>query len=256
MFLMTVLRAGNLDRYKPALRATRRVTSRRDGFSLIELALVLVVVALLLGGLLVPLTMQIEQQKIRETQKAMEEIKEALVGYALAKGYFPCPAVSAVNGVEDRILLPAPACAKRAGFVPWAELGVSRSDAWGRMFRYSVSPEFSNSVTRFTLMKSGDIVIKATASDAVNVASGIPAVVMSHGKNGFLAATESGVAIANGSVTNADEQTNAPPSPGTLFVSKIMTENAAATGGELDDLVSWVSPNILFNRMVTAGRLP
>ena len=50
---------------------------------MIELALVLVVVALLMGGLLVPLSMQIEQQKSHETLKAMEEIKESLLGYAL-----------------------------------------------------------------------------------------------------------------------------------------------------------------------------
>ncbi len=77
----------------------KRRTSRfylQKGFSLIELAIVLVVVALLLGGLLVPLTMQIEQQKIRETQKSMEEIKDALVGFALANGRFPCPASPAI----------------------------------------------------------------------------------------------------------------------------------------------------------------
>ena len=28
------------------------------------------------------------------------------------------------------------------------------------------------------------------------------------------------------------------------------------TGGEFDDLVTWISPNILYNRMISAGRLP
>lgn len=239
-----------------ASRSTIPAMSRLKGFSLIELAIVLVAVTLLLGGLLVPLSMQIEQQKVRETQKAMEEIKEALIGYAIVKGYFPCPAVSAVNGAEDRVLLPVPGCNKRAGFIPWAELGVSRSDAWGRLFRYSVSPAFSSSVPRFALTSTGDISIRATTAAANNMAAGIPAVVMSHGKNGYLATTEDGAAIANGSASNTDEQTNAPGSPGTLFVSKILTENAAAAGGDYDDLVSWVSPNILFNRMVTACKLP
>ena len=228
----------------------------QKGFSLIELAIVLVVVALLMGGLLVPLTMQIEQQKTRETQKAMEEIKEALMGYALAKGYFPCPAVSATNGTEDRAAIPATTCNKRVGFIPWAELGVAKSDAWGRLFRYSVTPAFSDSGTKFSLVSTGDIVIKATTSDVNNIASAIPAVVMSHGKNGYLGTTEENTGIANLSTTNTEELTNAPPSVGALFVSKVIVENTVATGGDYDDLVTWISPNILFNRMVTAQKLP
>ncbi len=69
-----------------------RTGSGQKGFSLIELAIVLVVVALLIGGLLVPLSMQIEQQRIRDTQKTLEEIKEALVGFAIANGRLPRPA--------------------------------------------------------------------------------------------------------------------------------------------------------------------
>lgn len=227
----------------------------QSGFSLIELAIVLVVVALLLGGLLVPLTMQIEQQKIRETQKTMEEVKEALMGYAIAKGNLPCPAKSATDGTEDRT---GPTCtaSKRVGFIPWTELGVGEHDAWGRRFRYSVDADFSDSGTKFTLVSAGDIAIKATTSDVNNIAAAIPAVVMSHGKNGYLGTTEGNTVIANPSATNIDEQTNAPASVGTLFVSKGVTENTVATGGEFDDIVTWLSPNILFNRMVAAGRLP
>ena len=55
------------------------------GFSLIEMAFVLVIVTLLLGGLLVPFSTQVEQKRIAETQKAMEEIKEALL---VCKGPF------------------------------------------------------------------------------------------------------------------------------------------------------------------------
>ena len=68
-----------------------------SGFSLIEMAIVFMVLALLVGGLLVPFSTQIEQQKVRETQKAMEEIKEALIGYAATHidasnhAYLPCP---------------------------------------------------------------------------------------------------------------------------------------------------------------------
>lgn len=42
---------------------------RIRGFSLIELAIVLVIVTLLIGGLAVPLTAQIQARRIAETKK-------------------------------------------------------------------------------------------------------------------------------------------------------------------------------------------
>ena len=65
----------------------------QNGFTLIEMAIVLMIVGLLLGGLLVPLSAQMDQRNISDTQKAMSEIKEALIGYAMANGRLPCPAV-------------------------------------------------------------------------------------------------------------------------------------------------------------------
>jgi len=62
-----------------------------NGFTLIEMAITLFIVALLLGGLLVPLGAQVEHRKVTETQKALDEIKEALLGYVIINGYFPCP---------------------------------------------------------------------------------------------------------------------------------------------------------------------
>ena len=55
----------------------------QNGFSLIELAIVLVIVTLLIGGLAVPLSAQIEARRIAETRKIMEEAREALMGYAM-----------------------------------------------------------------------------------------------------------------------------------------------------------------------------
>lgn len=227
------------------------------GFSLVELAIVLVVVGLLVGGLLTPLATQFEQRRISETQRQLDETREALIGFALRNGYLPCPAVSAQNGLEDRS---GPYCTqgKRQGFVPWATLGVERADAWGRMLRYSVTPAFTNSQLQFNLGTPRDITI-GTRDAAGNLvaASGIgdiPAVVMSHGRNGFGAFSELGVGVATEVTGNADERANSGAA-GIAFVSR--TPGAAATpGGEYDDLVAWVSPNILFSRMVAAGVLP
>ena len=63
------------------------------GFTLIEMAIVLMIVGLLLGGMLVPLSAQMDQRNISDTQKSLSEIKEALIGYAMANGRLPCPAI-------------------------------------------------------------------------------------------------------------------------------------------------------------------
>lgn len=57
--------------------------SSASGFTLLELALVLLVITVLLGGLAVPFTRQIETRRIAETQKAMITIQDALIGYAM-----------------------------------------------------------------------------------------------------------------------------------------------------------------------------
>lgn len=228
------------------------------GFTLVELAIVLAVLALLLGGLLVPLSMQIEQQKIRETQKAMEEIKEALVGYAIANRYLPCPAVSATNGTEGARDATSHQCNPRVGFIPWGALGVSKLDGWGRVFRYSVTPVYTDNTSLFSLASARDITIKTrdAVGTLVNLssASDLPAVVVSHGKNGYLGTTDAGGVVPNDSANNPDEVTNA--SSANTFVARVMGDNTSSASGEFDDLVTWISPNILFNRMVTAGRLP
>jgi hypothetical protein len=69
----------------------------------------------------------------------------------------------------------------------------------------------------------------------------IPALVYSLGKNGGYGGT------------GLDEAANLDGNR--VFVSHAPAP-AAATNGEYDDLMIWLSPNILFNRMVAAGKLP
>jgi prepilin-type N-terminal cleavage/methylation domain-containing protein len=61
------------------------------GFTLVEIAVVVLVLGLLLASLLGPLSVRIEQQEIRKTSNQLEEIKEALYGYAMVNGALPCP---------------------------------------------------------------------------------------------------------------------------------------------------------------------
>ena len=219
------------------------------GFSLIEMAFVLVIITLLLGGLLVPFATQVEQRRIAETQKAMEEIKEALVGFALVNGRLPCPAKSATDGTEQ-----ASPCTNM-GFLPWSSLGITKLDAWGHLYRYIVSPAYSDvgAGAPFALNTAATLIVKTrdSSGNLINIASGVPVVIISHGKNGFGGNNDDGGAIV--AATSADEITNATAANN--FVSRTITAPGAGLA-EFDDLVIWLSPNILFNRMVAAGKLP
>jgi len=222
-----------------------------SGFTLVEMAIVLLILGLLLGGMLVPLSNQVAQRRVSDTQAALRTIREALTGFAATHGRLPCPAISAANGAEQ----PQP-CASRRGFIPWVTLGVPETDAWGHIYLYSVTPAFASSSPPFTLADSGDITVNTRNSSGALVAEAatIPALVLSFGPDGYGATSRQGVAQPAVPPGNSDEATNA--GGGTTFVDRVATANTAAPGGSFDDLVDWISPNVLFSRMIAAGRLP
>ena len=226
------------------------------GFSLVELTIVLIIVGLLLGTLMVPLSAQIDQRNYNETQRQMDEIREALIGFAVVNGRLPRPATSASDGAEN----PAGCGSDSActGFIPWTTLGVKKTDAWNKMIRYSVTPAYADAA--FTLSTAGSKKVQTrnnagVASYLVGSASGCspcaPAVVYSSGKANW-GYTDEGSALADTSTTNADEDTNA--SATTVFFAR--SQSAVANGGEFDDIVTWIPPFVLFNRMISAGKLP
>ncbi len=218
------------------------------GFTLVEMAVVLLIIGLLLGGLLLPLSNRVEQERRDVTQSAMQIAEEALIGFALSTGRLPCPDINN-DGLEDIVA----ACqqvntAVNADKLPWATLNIQGQDAWGRSIGYAVNGGFVSTITPFTLATSGvgggilqvyDDAAGACAG-AGQVAANVPVVLFSNSKNDY--------GITAGS---ADEQENNDND--NCFVSRSYN---TANGSEFDDLVSWISPNILFNRMVAAGRLP
>lgn len=108
------------------------------GFTLVEMAIVLLIVGLLLGGGLMVLGAQTEAQRFKETQRQLDEARDALLGFAVANGRLPCPASAASNGVESFCTNPGGACGAATtvvqthgrcsnpynGFLPGATLGL------------------------------------------------------------------------------------------------------------------------------------
>lgn len=258
------------------------------GFSLVEMAIVLAIVGLLLGGLIPTLSAQMESQRINETRKQLDEIQQALIGYAIINGRLPCPAKATLAsglanaGVEattgntcactatgnynaDNT---ATACTLSTvtGVLPWATLGIKETDAWERRYTYRVTTHFADQIaantfgtgctpspaptaSSFALCSSSSSVtmpyVRSADSGGTNVADDVPAIFLSHGKNGAGAYLSNGTQLAVSTVDDEAENSDND----NKFVSHNITSN-------FDDLVVWLSPNTLLNRMVTAGKLP
>lgn len=259
-----------------AMPMMRETMAGQKGFTLIEIAIVLIVLSLLLGGLLGPISTQIES---RERQRASEElntIMEALYGFAAVNGRLPCPDTNG-DGMPNpnssgACTAPPPGVVPS---VPWVVLGTSRADPWGTTYRYRVmSPAFTTvddgicapfdgnndgdtadpgdipNDNDFDLCQEGNITIRDAppgTPGSSNVATDVAAVIISFGSN----RNDPGLAV-NGDLSPL-EQDNAESPPDNEFISRSFSR---ADASEFDDLVLWVSPNVIKNRMVMAGRLP
>lgn len=241
-------------------------SSHHYGFSLVEMAVVLAIVGLLLAGLLPSISAQMDIKKINETRTQMDEIRAALIGFAVSKGYLPCPDITTPpDGNEDRMEVTPPSdnvpqtgqstktykCSADEGGLPYNQIGVSEQDPFNSSYIYRVTPAFAKkyevysapsgggtllTTTYFTLSDNGVINICNTqACSTPRLTDNAVAVIVSRGKNWALTPSTDEAA-------NTDSNTN--------FVSHDFMQDS------FDDLVIWISPNTLFNRMVAAGKLP
>lgn len=230
------------------------------GFTLVEMAVVLVILGLLLGGLLLPLSSQIDIRNYSETRQKIALIKEAIMGFALANGRLPCPALPAV--ASSAVGAGTETCALSVGVVPWATLGTPEVDAWNGRFTYVVTPSFRDQITDGTVTPPATCTTIPTASSfalcsvgsfTVNniagssVATQVPVIVISHGKNGLGSYRSDGSQLALTGASAQELQNLNGISP---YVYGDTVQNG------YDDFVDWVSVNVLFNRMVSAGKLP
>lgn len=253
------------------------------GFTLVEMAIVLLIIGLLIGGLMQPLSSQIDASRNKDAQNQLNTVQDALYGFAAANGRLPCPATVASNGSEDPVVpVASGACtAPYGGFVPGRQLGLSPIDtsgrlldSWGNPVRYAVAtlqsgvnyvvtlqdgikaigiPTFNGIVnnppaanTLLLVCASSTGITTTTCGAGNGLTSNAVAVFYSTGPNGG----------SGGS--GADEAQNPNPTGGSVnpfFVSHARS-GAGATNGEFDDIVQWIPSNIFISKMLTAGRLP
>lgn len=269
------------------------------GFSLVEIAVVLVIISVLLTILAGPLSGQLDLRKFEDIRKQEEILKETILGFAVINGRLPCPALNAgvctvgrecfcaegtgasVSGTCTLTMtIPAnfngrcaafgtTTTALVAGFLPAMSLGIASSDTNGYLldafaasnsqYRYAVGRTTVNSVvfplTHVDGIKSVTMenfggtsppVFLTICPPATPACSGTaalttqaPFVVFSLGKNSATPFASLGT----------PEQANLDDDTGHKFVSGTPQAN-------FDDVLSWSSINILFARMVQAGKLP
>lgn len=242
------------------------------GFSLIEMAVVLLIVGLLLNGLFVALGDSSSNKNRIEASSELESIKEALLGFAQTTGRFPCPAIVGSASIE------APngggVCTAEHGFVPSSTLGLQGAadtnglmvDPWGNPYRYSVSPMLSGGSRAFTTTAGMKSVFAAGAltpllanqlyciSSMINCAgtlyaNTVPVLVFSMGARYAATLTSplqtenAGNPLVSGYQMPTDRQ---------FVVADYSEEGTNA----YDDILVWISPNVMFSRLITAGKLP
>jgi len=266
-----------------------QLKARQRAFTLVELAVVLALIGLLLGSLMYTLSAQVEQRAREQTQRTLEQAREAVLGYAVANGRLPCPASAASNGIE------APAGGATActnpndGFLPAVTLGFQPTDtsgyaldAWNNRIRYAVATTIASCAgagpllphfTHKTNLKTNGMSCQPGNNDLLVCKSGVSApapvpgncggagdnalsnlgtvvaVIFSTGKN-YASAQTAAAATAAG---KADEAANLDGN--TVYISHVPAPSTAA-GGEYDDMMVWIPVGLFYGRLASAGVLP
>ncbi|MDO9204779.1 type II secretion system protein [Methylotenera sp.] len=246
-------------------------SSLERGFSLLEMAVVLVILGFVLGALLLPLQAQRNQLFQSQTENTLEIAKKALLGYAQSQGRLPCPATATgeLDTGSQGYANPTGggACILPSGsirYLPAATLGIQPTDtngfaldAWGNRIRYAVTqsenggtatPDFTttndmNTVGITALQPDIRVCAYSTAANCtatINLVDNAVAVIYSLGPTGKLASG------------GADENENL--NIGNVFVGH-EPRSANDPNGEFDHIVTWISPYVLYNAMIEAGQL-
>jgi type II secretory pathway pseudopilin PulG len=292
------------------------------GFSLVEMAIVLIILSFVLGAILMPVQVQRQQLTQSQTENTLEIARKALIGFVQQNGRLPCPATATSNtdagsygqenpsGGTRYMASPAPpaapnTCAMQSGYLPAATLGLQpvdqygfALDAWNNRIRYAVANDDSSTLAApyddpstpavVDLIRTvngshpacgGDAAPDFTTSNnisAVGIACLVPnlsvfcgsvtttacvagtalvsnavAVIFSTGENGNLPDSELGESLGIDEISNKTATTT--------FYSRTPTVKLPTTPNssseKFDDLVTWISPYILYNAMIEVGQL-
>ena len=245
--------------------------SSPPGFTLVEMAIVLVIIGLVLSmGVSALITQRLNTQ-IQTTKANEDAIKTALITFISRNNRLPCPALPG-TGIEasnpGTCTGAATTGSSVRGIVPWISLGLpdaAGADAWNNRYTYQVTsaatvsmPSTLSQMRGTMTVHSGTPVVKALppTGNQINSCSTVlgdnscnmdaVVVVMSHGENGFGAYTLTGTQLA--APTSPNETQNASVSE--AFVKADYSNNAATA---YDDVVLALSPDDLLGPLAQQG---
>jgi len=260
------------------IRHDARKSSFQGGFTLIEIAIVLLVVTILLGYSVAMFPKQQELKQYRAVEAEMDSIIEHLIAHAQVNGRLPCPDTSAggtvadIDGIEDRVGIND--CEASFGFLPARTLGMNGryndagvlEDSWGQGYGYAisevdagvngdidlvtangirdegmaaVSAALDLSICDDSAVAGFDLTCAAAASNDVVI--NVAAVIISLGKDNAIPAT------SNIQAENLDDFHNGAND--TVYVFSPRRD-------DYDDVVKWIPASLLFSKMIEAEQLP
>lgn len=277
----------------------------QQGFTLVEVAIVMLIVAILLGYSVAMFPVQQDLKKYRKLDRDMDDIVAHLIGFAQVNGRLPCPdtdgdfnslGAGTIDGQEDwddyidnvdTGGLPPPtsdgiidSCKGFSGFLPAGTLGLTGAidtlgrllDPWGQPYRYHVAPVDADSDADADTFAGFDLVSPNGIGEEglSNVDPNLFICTDSNNAGNDTACDLSGTIIVN----NAAAVIISTGKDIGQVASSIQTENlddfhdgtndrvytfstrSDVSGAEYDDGVRWISPNVLYSKMIEAGQLP
>ncbi len=249
----------------------------------------LAIVGLLLGTAMYTLSAQTEQRAREETQRRLEQARDALIGFAVANGRLPCPANGGTTGVEAETTPGLGDCSfPYNGFLPAITIGFQPVDtqgfgldAWNNRIRYAVAnltptscvgagPQPFHFTNKTRLKQQGmsclpnntDLLIcKSTQSAPAPVPGNCgPASNSVTNANPTSGGTVVAVILSTGknfasATAGAGPDEAANLDGNSVFISHTPSP-AGALGGEFDDMMIWIPVGYFYGRLATAGVLP
>jgi prepilin-type N-terminal cleavage/methylation domain-containing protein len=208
------------------VQARRRLPAQHSGrgFTLIEIAIVLVVVGLIASTTLTFAGGRIDANKLFATKQRLPEVEQALLGFMIVNGCLPCPAdpadaTSATAGLQLPNVTPcsATACTRATGAVPWITLGLPEEnslDGWSRRFTYSIPdqlhvagsmarnssggfPDFVTDANEIVIEDAAGTIIAGGTSVAPVGNKNFAYVIISHGRDGSFGFSQTGAQLAD-----------------------------------------------------------
>lgn len=207
---------------KHAILRAERVCAA--GFTILELAVTLAIIAVLAAGVLVPFVAQVTQRKIADTERILEQARETLMGFAAATGRLPCPALPDSDGFEKFSTTSTPAgsvsngtCATFYGFLPAATLGFTPIDSQG----YAIDG-WGTTHNRIRYAVSNQTVTVPNSNPSVQVTNPFTRT------TGMRDATPAGIAGATLLVVCSTGTGAVPATPACASLANTLTSNAPA----------------------------